>query len=107
MVLNIMATDFISLGNKVYRDSETQCIVGRNGGRFLCSFYDSRTQRLYLCVGSTAPSRDILLFAINLIEVKVSVVKRINIQLNFNYYIFILEPHSWLLSIFTVLQIGH
>ena len=37
-------------------------------GRFLCSFCDSRTQRLYLCVDSTAPSLDILLFAINLIN---------------------------------------
>ena len=37
-------------------------------GRFLCSFYVSRTQRLYLCVGSTAPSIDILLFAIDLID---------------------------------------
>ena len=29
--------------------------------------HDSRTHRLYLCVGSTAPSLDILLLAINLI----------------------------------------
>ena len=47
--------------NKVYRDSAPQCVVGRNMGRFLCSFYDSHTQ--YLCVGSTAPSLDILLLA--------------------------------------------
>ena len=31
---------------KVYRDSEPQCIVGRNMGQFLCSSYDSRTQYL-------------------------------------------------------------
>ena len=37
-------------GNKVYRDSEKQCIVGRNMGRFLSSFNNSRTQRLYLYV---------------------------------------------------------
>ena len=41
---------------------------GKEYGWFLCNFYDLRTQRLYLCVGSTAPSLDILLFAINLIE---------------------------------------
>ena len=52
---------------KVYHDSETQCIVERNMGQFQCSFYDSRKQCLYLCVGSTAPSLDILLLAINLI----------------------------------------
>ena len=52
--------------HKVYRDSEPQCVVGKNMGRFLSSFYDLRTQCLYLCVGSTAPSLGILLFAINL-----------------------------------------
>ena len=56
----------LAISHKVYRDSETHCIVGRNMGRLLCSLYDSRTQRLYLCVRSTAPSLDILLFAINL-----------------------------------------
>ena len=52
--------------HKGYRYSEPQCVVGRNMWRFLCSFYESCTQGLYLCVGSTVPSLDILLFTINL-----------------------------------------
>ena len=57
--------------NKVYHDSEPQCVVGRQMGQlamqcmlivllFSCK---SRTHipYIYLCVGSTAPSLDILL----------------------------------------------
>ena len=59
---------YAASANKVYHDSEPQYIVGRIMGRFLCRFYDSRTQHLYLCVSSTAPALDILLFAIKLMD---------------------------------------
>ena len=58
--------------HKVYHDSELQCVVERHMGQFamrcMLSCMTRATHRPYLCVGSTAPSLDILLFAINLMH---------------------------------------
>ena len=54
-----------SNSNRFNRDSELLCVVGRQRGHSTSAVYvvmhDVRTHGLYLCVGSTAPSLNILI----------------------------------------------
>ena len=70
VVFSYVTKKKLAPNHRVYLDSEPQCIMGKDGAFATTAYADMHnvhTNGLYLCVGSTAPSLGILLFAKNLV----------------------------------------